>query len=245
MIRPTVFLLSLLVPSLCYGQACEGKVFAEGSRIGLSGCLSEALVSRAIELMPSDLSEFVVQSQGGDVVAALILARELSKRRANIRIRGFCHSSCANYIIPAGVKAVVEAGSQIAFHGDARITVQFQAATLAANPTIEGAIREILQSEERFDSQNPRASLIHDAQLVVLSNEVVTVRVGLTCKGLGYSRWTPSNSVLLKMGLLDEVVPISNEIMAMIQFKSSEDFSLDGGYAADPIVACAGSADSK
>jgi hypothetical protein len=67
----------------------------------------------------SDLIEFSVASQGGDVLASLKLARWIRVRKLNVRVRNLCFSGCANYLFVAGEKKFIEDGAFVGWHGDA------------------------------------------------------------------------------------------------------------------------------
>lgn len=229
-----MLLAGLFLATCCYG-ACEGQVFVDGSHVGISGCISQARVDEAIKLMPPKLVELVIQSHGGDVVAALSLAREIRKRKASIRVRGYCESSCANYVLPAGTFSVVEVGARIAFHGDARITMTQHAISLRDNPVLLKRLSDISSDEADFAASNARAALIHEAQVILFSNGVVFLASGQKCHGLGLQLWTPTNSLLLQMKILDRVVPIEQQTMTMIEADAS---SPGGEYSADPFDSC-------
>lgn len=66
-----------------------------------------------------DLTEFSIDSQGGDVKAALKLARWIQANGLDVRVRSVCYSACANYIFIAGKKKILNSGAFVAWHGDA------------------------------------------------------------------------------------------------------------------------------
>jgi hypothetical protein len=53
------------------------------------------------------------------VKAALQIAHALHENQINLVIREKCLSSCANYILPAGINTIVEANALIGWHGGA------------------------------------------------------------------------------------------------------------------------------
>lgn len=67
----------------------------------------------------SDLTEFSVASEGGEVLAAIRLARWIKRKNLNVRVRTICYSGCANYLFVAGKKKIIETGAFVAWHGDA------------------------------------------------------------------------------------------------------------------------------
>jgi len=67
----------------------------------------------------TDLSEFSVASQGGEVLSALKLAKWIKSKKLNVRVRQLCYSSCANYLFIAGEIKYITSGAFVAWHGDA------------------------------------------------------------------------------------------------------------------------------
>lgn len=67
----------------------------------------------------ADLTEFSVASEGGEVLAAIRLARWIKSKNLNVRVRTMCYSGCANYLFLAGNNKIIEPGAFVAWHGDA------------------------------------------------------------------------------------------------------------------------------
>jgi hypothetical protein len=219
-------------------HACESSVFVEGSRVGLFGCISEASVSKAIAAFPSNASELIIQSHGGDVGAALTLANEISRRRVSVRIRGFCDSSCANYLVPAGASAVVEAGSRVSFHGDARLSLRSYKDEGAPDRHVLAALEQLSAREEAFGEVHPRAALIHELQSVVLGNGPISLPRGMKCEGLGHTLWVPSSASLLRMNLIDEIVQFQFDAMSEIPFEFPIEIVGKVSRSPDPLANC-------
>jgi ATP-dependent protease ClpP protease subunit len=60
---------------------------------------------------------FVVDSDGGDVAAAIKIANVIADHDITVVVNGACISSCANYFFTAGKKKIIRQGF-VAFHGD-------------------------------------------------------------------------------------------------------------------------------
>jgi hypothetical protein len=74
----------------------------------------------------SNLRVLRISSGGGDVYAAIDLARVVYLKKTKLIIDGLCASSCANYILPAGGDLEVTPGSAIAVHGSASTTSKYE-----------------------------------------------------------------------------------------------------------------------
>jgi len=83
-----------------------------------------------------------IDSLGGEVFWGMKIGELVRARGWDVRVRGVCFSSCANYIFPAGKRKVIDAGGIVGWHGSAR-----QDAVLAAQAGIsetEEFLRKII-----------------------------------------------------------------------------------------------------
>ncbi|MES2319509.1 MAG: hypothetical protein V4631_18670 [Pseudomonadota bacterium] len=85
-----------------------------------NGLINEETVDQFLRLHEDrlELKEISIASQGGEVGAALKLARWVRLKKLNVRVRMICFSACANYIFVAGEKKYIEPGAFVAWHGD-------------------------------------------------------------------------------------------------------------------------------
>lgn len=60
-----------------------------------------------------------LSSSGGEVLAAIKLARWVRKNDLDVRVRLMCMSSCANYVFPAGRKKIIDPHALVVWHGSA------------------------------------------------------------------------------------------------------------------------------
>lgn len=67
----------------------------------------------------TDLTEFSVASEGGELLASIRLAKWIRLKNLNVRVRVMCNSACANYVFIAGREKIIENGASVAWHGDA------------------------------------------------------------------------------------------------------------------------------
>ncbi|MDD9812518.1 MAG: hypothetical protein OXU71_12600 [Gammaproteobacteria bacterium] len=75
-----------------------------------------------------------VDSLGGEVFWGMKIGELVFARGWDVRVRGICFSSCANYLFPAGKRKIIAAGGIVGWHGSAR-----QDAVLAARAGISEA----------------------------------------------------------------------------------------------------------
>jgi hypothetical protein len=64
------------------------------------------------------LRRLLIDSAGGDVVAAIELADWVHARQLDITVTGLCLSSCANYVFPAARHKEILQGAIVAWHGN-------------------------------------------------------------------------------------------------------------------------------
>jgi hypothetical protein len=109
----TLTLGAYLVP----GIAAEYSVKTVRNTMYFDGSLTSASVKPMLDYLRHGGRRLVVTSQGGEVSAAIVIAREIHKSRAEVIVRKFCLSSCANYLFLAAHTKSLEVGSVLGFHG--------------------------------------------------------------------------------------------------------------------------------
>jgi hypothetical protein len=83
-----------------------------------TGDIDAATAERAETLMGDRrLTAMVITSDGGEVTAALRLARALRARSLLLVVKNHCISSCANFLFPAARTKAVAPDSILIFHG--------------------------------------------------------------------------------------------------------------------------------
>ncbi|MBY0362625.1 MAG: hypothetical protein K2X45_12030 [Phreatobacter sp.] len=89
-----------------------------GSTLCFTGDVDAATAGRAETLLADrGLTAMVVTSDGGEVRAALRLARAVRSRGLLLVVKGDCISSCANFLFPAARTKAVAPESLLIFHG--------------------------------------------------------------------------------------------------------------------------------
>ena len=113
-ILPWLFGL-LLVAHPLSGAAADG---AKGATIAFTGYIDADTVTAFIAKHRAETVErIVVESEGGDVREALVLANWIVDRGLDVEVRKVCASSCANYLFAAGRRKIIEDGGIVIWHG--------------------------------------------------------------------------------------------------------------------------------
>ena len=215
MVIQLVFGLSL--PLFCLPTwSCNARVInLGGDVIALSGCISDSSANALRNVITSKTRKLLIESEGGSVPAALGIARIIQENRIQVHVRGYCLSSCANYLLPAASFASVEKGSRIMFHGDAQLVMPEQRElrqSIEEGPFSQ-SFNKIVDTEAIFQSKSPRASFINFLQRNIISeatyhNEPAPQAVAVDCKGQELRQWTPSPRVLIDLSLIDQIVEV-------------------------------------
>ncbi|MDD5333743.1 MAG: hypothetical protein PHS32_08350 [Rhodoferax sp.] len=222
LLKLVVFFLSMVASA----SACESKIIENSIQIGFIGCISRESADILIEAIRRSPRDLVVQSEGGDVEAALRVANELHQKNLSIIIRGYCHSSCANYLIPAAKIVTIEGDSTIVYHGDARtsLTAFMDISGNYVDPMLLSKLRELTEAEKRLEEIIPKVALIHFLQSISIGqpNQKFSIKFDgylYTCKGLGQLLWSPSMQVMRKLKIVDRVVPVNEVMIPEIRFR--------------------------
>lgn len=99
-----------------------GITLNEGTII-YSGLIGQTSTDRFAALLKSSGNQVTtlrIESGGGDVEAAMRMGALVFDHGLDIEIFGDgCHSSCANYVFPAGRNKLIERGALVSWHGSA------------------------------------------------------------------------------------------------------------------------------
>ncbi len=124
-LRLVAFLVAVAIVSACVARQPGGDtvvVRLTGDTIEYSGMLSDVSVAKVSALLMNDsgIRWLQIDSDGGDVELGLALGELVRNYRLNVRVVGNgCHSSCANYVFPAGDIKLIGAGALVSWHGSA------------------------------------------------------------------------------------------------------------------------------
>ncbi len=96
-----------------------------------------------------------INSGGGDVEAAIKIARIIHNKEINIEVRRLCLSSCANYLFPAAKNKIINYGSIIGFHGspnsdDSKLTTTVNGEINTDTTITDRIFSEIRKTDKAF-----------------------------------------------------------------------------------------------
>jgi hypothetical protein len=93
-------------------------IHVEGATLCFAGIISRASADEAVALIAGQrLDTMVVTSDGGEVTAALRLARAIRAHGLTLVVKGRCVSSCANFLFTGARRKIVAPQSLVVFHG--------------------------------------------------------------------------------------------------------------------------------
>lgn len=88
-----------------------------GETLELNGFTGEEMLGCVLNADLSGVTSVVLDSPGGSVGIALMIADRLAPLHADMVVRNRCHSSCANYFLPLARSIRLEPGAQVILHG--------------------------------------------------------------------------------------------------------------------------------
>ena len=122
-----------------------------GDAIEYRGMLSDVSVAKVSALLMnnSGVRWLQIDSDGGDVELGMALGELVRDYRLNVRVVGDgCHSSCANYVFPAGDIKLIGAGALVSWHGSA---IQRDLGTKASvDPELESLIDDLRARQHAY-----------------------------------------------------------------------------------------------
>lgn len=224
-------------------SACESKIVENTNHIGFVGCISADSARVFLEAWNQNPRSLVIQSEGGDVRAALRIAKEIRQKPVSLRIRGYCNSSCANYLLPAARTVYVEVNSQIVYHGDARLTLERFSTIDYVDPLLLNFLDSLSQQEIEFEVDTPKAALIHRLQKIATTRVKKNVLMTIDgfpheCQGMGMLPWSPSIPLLIKSKIVTDLVDVDNSVMPEITFRQSNSGFQTEEDERDPMKTC-------
>jgi len=112
---------SLIMAVLTYGMHSplpDGWNRVDVSTISFrGGDIDSSSLKSFTELVDHRTDTLILTSRGGDVDAAIGMGREIHGRGISVVVRGYCVSSCANYLFLSGRRRIIEPNSFVGFHG--------------------------------------------------------------------------------------------------------------------------------
>jgi len=102
-------------PVVTQQTRCE---YISETRLRIEGFINENLLTCVSEGRPDLVTTIIVDTPGGNVRAAIKIARQFPDE-FHLIIDGECNSSCANYFVPLAEQLTFESGAMIVLHGSA------------------------------------------------------------------------------------------------------------------------------
>ena len=90
----------------------------DAQTLSFSGEIEARTDEDFLRIVTPETTKLVVNTTGGNVESALIVARYIHEHQLDLEVREVCASSCANYWFAAAKKKTVPRGAYIGFHGD-------------------------------------------------------------------------------------------------------------------------------
>ena len=130
-------------------------VEAIGDAIVFSGQINQQSAAAFSRLLQDPgIQRLVITSRGGMVTAALDMAVAIHERQLDIEVPTTCHSSCANYIFPAGRRKILGRPQAVAWHGNmAHVLYLMQSGQASWNEELTAAAYQLAAREAEFYSR--------------------------------------------------------------------------------------------
>lgn len=100
----------------CIGK-CQWTRLSKNT-LKFEGTITHESYDEFMQKIDDDISDVVVNSAGGSVTSGLKIAAEIQRRNLNVVVKGYCVSSCANYLFLSGNRKEID--GVLGFHGNAR-----------------------------------------------------------------------------------------------------------------------------
>ena len=125
----------------------------------------DALVRLAAQ---GSLTELVISSLGGEVYWGMKIGEIVYENGWDVRVRGLCFSSCANYVFPAGRNKIIEDGGIVGWHGSARQGQFFaeQQGTSSRQQIIDSLFLALQEGAGNLTQAEINEAIVHNIALV-------------------------------------------------------------------------------
>jgi len=249
-------MVSILISTSGVAIACRGELLIREGVLAFSGCINEPIADRFIVEINNKPRVVLIQSTGGDALAAIRMAKAIYKNNSSLVIRDICYSACANYLMPAAKNVVVEDGAIIGYHGDIRIfgkqkVIDFIDKNKHPNPKVSKkdllrGMTYVFKQEMELAKTIPRVERTHELQMVASAPSDTYVPLknknrSLLCQGQGNLPWFPTLKLLKELNLIDEIVNNNNELFSdleRIDINDLKDLNFTSPTSENPELGC-------
>ncbi|MFG6447580.1 hypothetical protein ACG0Z6_04910 [Roseateles sp. BYS180W] len=198
--------LSLLSPFIVN----SAEIVVAGDKILVTGEIASGDGDVFLDRIEDDTKVLEINSQGGDALAGMQIARAVMTRNLSLRVVDFCASACASLILPASKEIYVKDGSIIAIHAG---EVGLWRAAINSNSLPKSVTDQLSMIEYLFEfekSLNKHKFFKRQDEITGVKNADITVkiepdrRITISGKNIKYRRyeyWTPSHEELIDLGI--------------------------------------------
>lgn len=115
--KQTCLALLLICAIPIASSGANFKVKVTKSTLYIEGSLSQKVAPSIEKFLKQGGNRIVITSEGGDVLTSIEIAKTIRSSKAELVVRRYCLSSCANYLFIAATKKSLEKDSVLGFHG--------------------------------------------------------------------------------------------------------------------------------
>ncbi len=203
--------------SSCIGR-CQWKRISTDT-LAFEGVIAKATLVEFLEKTDDNVKIIQVNSGGGDVLTGVKIARQIQRRNLQVHVKGFCTSSCANYLFLAGTEKKID--GVVGFHGSSN----------AYHKKYGDCDNSELKT--KCDTNNEERKFFEDIKIDQFLFDMTHTRD----KGLGkgvYSYYAPSAKTLKALGVENIIGDQSEEYLAQMKRLFDELGEVEFAVARDP-----------
>ena len=189
--------------------------------LSLEGEITPEEYNNFIPYYDKNINRLILNSGGGETLAALKIANKLMSQIDIVIVDGICGSSCANYLFTIGKKKIIKSNSLVGYHGN--VTAMMSKWEILENDLIKQGIsrEQILEIKSYMDMQ---VNLEREFFLTLGISQELFDRSYQEDKGMGdmrsYSLLAPTQESFLLYGI-DNVsgeqdIEVANQINSVI-----------------------------
>jgi hypothetical protein len=149
------YLLCFLLLAIISFSSCKKQDKVRDSKrekfAALSGKIDESQANLVISQIRAGKTSILIQSEGGDIAAAIRIGAEISKYKVRVYIKKMCLSACAHFIFNPASKKIVLRGAIIGYHGTA--TARYDYFKRAGDDALANEYFKLSQRELQFYKQ--------------------------------------------------------------------------------------------
>ncbi len=218
--------IPVIFPSAYKVLVSNGVLVYDGPITG--GAVLEAI--RVVRESGEPINTLKITSPGGDVAAGIEFGYFVKENNLNVEVSELCFSACANYVLPAAKKVVINRNSLIGWHGGA---TDPNDVLLAGVPQAQRAqamayIHRLRMKETAFFGY-----IGVDQQITTYGDTIAG-----SCKSKQRTDgWYYSIEDMQRMGI-DNIEIKGNELLSSLEYKQDSGQMDTTSFYGDTITAC-------